>query len=260
VLLQDLFGTGKINYVFWSIAVEWQIYFVFPLLVWSWRRLGPRVTVIAALTVGYALRLGLGHTRVARAAPQYLGLFALGMLAAHLVRSDDSAIALVRKGFPWRRVSLACIALVVALSGFWGWRQAVERFYVLDFPVAVAALCLLVLTSRDRWSFVTRMFSWKPVVVIGTFSYSLYLVHAPLLQMIWQYILSPAHLSPTVMFAALMGPGALSILGFSYAFFRVFEEPFMGRSAPRALHGRPSVSGGDAEAMVPGQLPGRRAP
>src|SRR5579884_1165265 len=36
LLVQDLFGTGAINYVFWSIAVEWQIYFLFPLLVLSW--------------------------------------------------------------------------------------------------------------------------------------------------------------------------------------------------------------------------------
>jgi peptidoglycan/LPS O-acetylase OafA/YrhL len=260
VLLQDLFGTGKINYVFWSIAVEWQIYFIFPLLVGSWRRLGPTFTVFAALAAGYALRLGLGHTRVARAAPQYIGLFALGMLAAYMVRSDDTAIVLVRRRVPWRWVSLLCIALVVALSDFWGWQQAVERFYVLDFPVAVAALCVLVFTSLDKWSIATRILSWRPLVFVGTFSYSLYLIHAPLLQMIWQYILAPAHPSPPVMFAALMGPGALSILGFSYVFFRIFEEPFMGRSAPRAWQGPRPVSGGTAEALAPAPLPGRRAP
>ncbi len=260
VLLQDLFGTGKINYVFWSIAVEWQIYFIFPLLVWSWRRLGPTVTVFSALAVGYALRLGLGHTRVARAAPQYIGLFALGMLAAYLVRSEDTAIVVLRRRVPWRSVTLLCVAWVVALSDFWGWQRAVERFYVLDCPVAVAALCVLVFTSIDKSSVATRILSWRPLVFVGTFSYSLYLIHAPLLQMLWQYILAPAHLSAAVMFAALMGPGALSILGFSYGFFRVFEEPFMGRSAPRSWRGRGPVSGGTAETLVPAPLPGRRAP
>ena len=40
VLIQDLFATSLINYVFWSIAVEWHIYFIVPLLVWCWRRYG----------------------------------------------------------------------------------------------------------------------------------------------------------------------------------------------------------------------------
>src|ERR1041384_2109381 len=49
LLLQDLFGTSRINYVFWSIAVEWHIYFLMPLLVWAWARLGPAAVVTAAL-------------------------------------------------------------------------------------------------------------------------------------------------------------------------------------------------------------------
>jgi peptidoglycan/LPS O-acetylase OafA/YrhL len=261
VLLQDLFGTGKINYVFWSIAVEWQIYFLFPVLVWSWRRFGPTVTVAVALVVGYGLRLGFAHTRLARAAPQYLGLFALGMLAAYLVRSDDSTSVRVRDRFPWSWVCVACVALVGLLSGLWGWERAVDRFYVLDLPVGIGAMSLLVLTSRDRGSLVTRILSWRPLVFIGTFSYSLYLIHAPLLQMIWQYVLAPAHLSPVAIFAALMGPGALAILVGSYGFFRVCEEPFMGHSAARGLPGSAVASArGPGDGLVPAPVAGRRGP
>ncbi|RYG91671.1 MAG: acyltransferase, partial [Alphaproteobacteria bacterium] len=48
-LLQDAFGDPKINHAFWSISVEWRIYFLFPLLVLGWRRLGAVPTTILAI-------------------------------------------------------------------------------------------------------------------------------------------------------------------------------------------------------------------
>jgi peptidoglycan/LPS O-acetylase OafA/YrhL len=249
LLVQDLFATSRINYVFWSIAVEWHIYFLFPVLVWSWRRYGPAITVSTALVLGYALRLGFAHARIARAAPHYLGLFALGMLAAYLIQSDQPASVRVRDRFPWGRISVACVALVCVLTGIWGWELATDRFHFIDLPIGIVTMCVLVLTSRDPGNFVTRFVSWKPLVFIGTFSYSVYLIHAPLLQVLWQYGLTPARLGPVAMFLALMGPGALVVLGVSYAFFRVFEEPFMRQSGTRGLP-RPAAEAGENFAPV----------
>jgi peptidoglycan/LPS O-acetylase OafA/YrhL len=229
-LLQDFFATSRINYVFWSIAVEWQIYFLFPILVFCWRRFGPRATVTTAMVVGYALRVGLADTRVARGAPHFLGLFTLGMLAAYVVQRDDPGAARARDRFPWGGVAIACAAVVGVLGGLWGWQTSQDRFHWLDFPAGIAAMCILVIASRGD-GFLKRVLSLKPLVFIGTFSYSVYLIHAPLLQIIWQYALNPLHLERVPMFAALMVPGALAILGAAYAFFRVFEEPFMKQPA-----------------------------
>jgi peptidoglycan/LPS O-acetylase OafA/YrhL len=239
LLFQDLFGTSKINYVFWSIAVEWHIYFLFPLLVWGWRRVGPRFTVAGALAAGYALRIGFANSRLARASPHYVGLFALGMMAAYVVQSDEPAAVWARERFSWRAVTAACVALVCGLSGYWGWQASHDRIYVIDLPTAVAAMGLLVLASRDRRSILTRLLSFRPIVFIGTFSYSVYLIHAPLLQIMWQYALRPAHLGSVAMFAALLMPGGLLVLAVSYGFFRLFEEPFM-RQPSRRLE-RPSM-------------------
>ena len=231
LLVQDFFGTSKINHVFWSIAVEWQIYFLFALLVWSWRRFGAGATITAALACGYALRVGLDGTRVDRAAPQYLGLFALGMLAAYVVQSPSPRVVRARESFPWATVAAACVAGTAALSGVLGWRHTAHLFHVVDLPVAVATMSLLVATSRPGESRLRAILAWRPLVFVGTFSYSVYLIHAPLLQILWQYVLEPAHLGPVSMFAALMGPGLLVVLGVAYAFFRVFEEPFMRKHA-----------------------------
>ncbi len=231
LLLQDLFGTSKINYVLWSIAVEWHIYFFFPLLVWGWRRFGPAKTVITALVVGYGLHFGFQSTRLVRANPHFLGMFALGMLVAYVAQSPNAPYVRLRLRFPWRSTFFLTTTLVCVLIGIWGVRTAIARFSLLDLPVAVMTASLLVLSSRSERSVVSRIFSSKPLVVIGTFSYSLYLLHAPLLQILWQYVLRPANAGGAAMFAFLMTVGLAVVLCVAYLFYRLFEEPFMRSSA-----------------------------
>jgi peptidoglycan/LPS O-acetylase OafA/YrhL len=233
LLLQDLFATSSINYVFWSIAVEWQIYFLFPLLVWSWRRYGPKIVVGGALSIGYGLRFAFAHTRLTRAAPHYIGLFALGMAAAYLARSGEPGFVRARERLPWGWMAILGFAAVCAMSWYWGFGPATTRFQYLDLPVALGTMSLLVLTSSPKRHAVTHVLSWKPLVFIGTFSYSVYLIHAPLLQILWQYVLRPIGLSQVAMFGALMVPGAAGVLGVSYLFFRIFEEPFMRHSSAK---------------------------
>jgi peptidoglycan/LPS O-acetylase OafA/YrhL len=234
-LVQDLFGTSEINYVFWSIAVEWQIYLLFPTLVSCWRRRGAAVTVASALVVGYAVRFAFRDTRIARAAPHYLGLFALGMMAAYVVRGSGVGYARMRERVPWGWLSGLSFLAASVVVGRWGWEPAPGLVSLLDLPVAIGTMALLVLTSCvGRPSVVTNALSWKPLVFIGTFSYSVYLIHAPLLQILWQYVLRPAHVGRSAMFVALMIPGALVVLAASNLFFRILEEPFMGQSGRKA--------------------------
>jgi peptidoglycan/LPS O-acetylase OafA/YrhL len=52
LLVQDAIGSQAPNGAFWSIAIEWQIYFLFPLILWIARRRG--FEAAAALTVAAA--------------------------------------------------------------------------------------------------------------------------------------------------------------------------------------------------------------
>jgi peptidoglycan/LPS O-acetylase OafA/YrhL len=67
-------------------------------------------------------------------------------------------------------------------------------------------------------------------VFVGTFSYSLYLIHAPLLQIMWQYVLTPLGVSRNVQFSLLMTLGLALVLLVSYGFFLLFEAPFLRAS------------------------------
>ena len=50
-LLQDVVGSQTPNGAFWSIAVEWQIYFLFPLVLLLGRRFGMATSAVAACAV-----------------------------------------------------------------------------------------------------------------------------------------------------------------------------------------------------------------
>lgn len=227
LLVQNFFATSKINYVFWSIAVEWHIYFFFPLFVWAYRKYGPKITVPIIFLIGYALRIGLAETRVHRASPQFLGMFMLGMLAAHIAYNPREEYTKARDRFPWGWLALAAIAALAVMIGVWGIEPSTQRFYVLDLPAGALATSALVLSSRPNGGALHRFFAWKPLAAVGMFSYSVYLIHAPLLQIAWKYVVHPLGATANQMFAFLMTGGLAFVLVSSYLFFRVFELPFM---------------------------------
>jgi peptidoglycan/LPS O-acetylase OafA/YrhL len=203
--------------------------------VWAFRRFGHPTTVAVALVAGYAIRIALGSTRVARANPHFLGMFALGMVGAYLVRSPRLEYVRARQSQFWVWAFGLGLAITAGLSLAWPIDVSTERFYVLDLPIGIATLSALVLSHRSAGSPLGRVFSWKPLVVIGTFSYSLYLVHAPLLQIMWQYVLHPAGLGDEAMFVVLLTAGLAAVLAGAYLFFRVFEQPFMRSSRQRVV-------------------------
>ncbi len=234
LVIQDLFATSRINYVFWSIAVEWHIYFLVPLLVLAWRRFGAAATVGGAMVLGYGLRFGFEGTRITRAHPQFLGMFALGMLAAYVVRSPEARYVRLRDKLPWGLFAALGLLVAVGLTHLWGVAASEGLFHLLDAPVGVMSASLLILVGRKPRSLLGRAFDWPPLVALGTFSYSFYLIHAPLLQVIWQYVLVPLKCSREAMLGWLLTLGLGAIALASYGFFRLFEAPFMGaaRSVP----------------------------
>lgn len=232
LLVQDVFRTGRINYVFWSIAVEWHIYFLFPLLLWVLRRRGLAAMVIGSLVVGYAVSWTTAGTRLERACPHYVGLFALGVLAAYVVRSRAPELERLRRLRIWGGLAVAALTGVVLLTALFGYHVPPRRMALLDLFMGLFACALLVRTSSQPDAPLRKLCEWRPLVVIGTFSYSLYLVHAPFLQLIWQYLLGPFDLSHERTFGFLMTIGLSLVLAGAYGFFRLFERPFMTRRSP----------------------------
>ena len=259
VLIQDVFSdtANRINYVLWSISIEWRIYFVFPLLVWTWRRMGGAVATGLAAGVSLLLALGLYRLRgiypnlnmePCGICPHFLLLFVMGMFAADIALSGS---VLARRGrrLPWSFL-LAVTALLIPLAP--KFRVLVGRpipWEVNDLCVGLFAVCVLVIcaapASASRLGWIQPVLAWRPLVFAGTFAYSIYLIHAPLIEAIWRYGLRNSPLSLPTAALAITVLGFPVILAVSYGFFWFCERPFLTRRKPAKPYLLPvSVSSG----------------
>jgi peptidoglycan/LPS O-acetylase OafA/YrhL len=221
-LLQDIYGAPQINYVFWSIALEWQIYFFFPLLILSWRYWGLWRTASLGILVSVAAVTVSRRFTFAMVEPQFLGLFTLGMLGAALAFGADTG------GQKWfeKRFWPALAVLCMVLASLWTY---LGRTWIADYFVGTVTMIVLLLTSHSTKGGLHRLLSTRPLAKIGRFSYSIYLIHAPLLQIFCAYLLQPFHVSGMRGFLLLAILGSPAIVGCSYLFYLAFERPFVGR-------------------------------
>jgi peptidoglycan/LPS O-acetylase OafA/YrhL len=214
----------KINHVFWSIAVEWQIYFAFPALLWLSRKVGHWWSTALALSLGMVGSYALIGSRHFGLTPHFYGMFALGMLAANLAHSPRWAYA--RDSVSWW--TLAALAVLAAAS-----MKESNTNDVLDLPVGVA--CVAVLVGFSKPGRVRGWLEWSPLVAIGGFSYSLYLVHAPLQHLLVEQGFERIGVTEAWEFPLLLVVGTPLIVAFAYGFHRAFERPFLRGAGRRGV-------------------------
>lgn len=232
-----------IDYPMWSLATEWQIYLLFPALVAIWRRRTIGDVVINAMRITLLLQVLL----MMGAAPgfnpwppQFLTLFAFGMAAAtvNFPRANEEAPG---RRVRWGSLAAGLFALFVVLQlTVGGWLRDSGHQQVEDLLVGGAVASLVVYCGRARVAGVDppvlRMLEANLLVNLGRFSYSLYLIHAPILAVLYLGFQSLG-LSCALVQAAMLGLGIpLSVLA-AFVFYLAFERPF--------LHERPSAVGAD---------------
>jgi peptidoglycan/LPS O-acetylase OafA/YrhL len=232
LMLQDTVTTTEINYVFWSIALEWHLYLCFPLLVLSWRRFGGIKTTVGLGLLIYTTIILLELAHFKEIPPQFIGLcfyFVLGMFGATIIFSRYNFCQLLRQNLPWYFNTVSLIFMIIFFCYLWGFDTAEKHFAFLDTLCALATLCLLVGVSCSGKNRLRCFLSSRALVFIGTFSYSLYLIHAPLLQIIWQYTIQPLHLGKSLQFILLLLIGTPLIISTAYFFFLYCERPFLNK-------------------------------
>lgn len=233
LLLQDLRDGWalKINHVMWSISVEWRIYFLFPLIVLLFRRLKLLYVLACGVLMSgvYAAILKyLPHRHYfsqVSACPHYIVFFALGAVASVMAASAGARDRKIMAG-----ICAVSLPVLVALS-FKGNGLAVSM--LRDMSVGALFMTLIFFCFVSPQSLLCRAFSWRPLAFVGTFAYSLYLIHAPLLQCEW-LILRRLHVADSVGLAIMCTLGALIIIGAAYLFFLGFEKPFLTTRSWRA--------------------------
>ncbi len=228
LLIHDLTGSAyKINHSLWSIAVEWRIYLFFPLLVLGFRRWSGSGTTLVTVALSAVLWFVLWQHPVEgisqEACLDYFGLFALGMLAAHLAFSSEQLFGMHPRKGPWYELATGFLALNIWLTP----QTGTFTLLPVDLSLGAATAFLLVGLSRRTGSWFKSLLSWDPLVYVGQFSYSIYLIHAPLLQVIELYLIRPLGLTPAgaSLFYAFVGTPL--VVALAYGFYLLGERPFM---------------------------------
>ena len=238
LLVQD-FHPGwlfKIQVPMWTIAQEWQIYFVFALLlVPMWRRVGILATVVFTFVASVLLKRIFGHD-FSYAAPVFLFLFGVGMFAAAVSFPASGWLLALRDRVPW--IWPTALGWTVYLV-FWFQYPDFKHYHSLPSALLAAGTIFstLVFCTRSAQqkstNYLLRLFEWEPVVVLGTFSYSLYLVHFPILGVV-TLVMHRLQIPGPWAIAFALGVAVPLVLLIAYGFHVVFERPFM-RGHPKSL-------------------------
>lgn len=236
----------KIDPPMWSIATEWQIYFLFPIFVGLWRRNGLLAAIAGGFAIGYAvaaLAVPLDNPALRELCPWFTGLFTLGMASALVAHRHPSCVA---NG--WRRGSPVAVGL--GLVGLCAAGLAVawsnDREFMLTDPIIGVAMAGLLVrwtrrslpTANESRPPLLRLFERPEAIALGTISFSLYLIHYPLLAL-GDALLRRAEFGADARLGILIVGLTPAIIIASIVFHRVVERPFLTSAAATQAHSQP---------------------
>ena len=237
---------------FWSLAIEEQFYFVWPIVavVVSRRKLIPTILLLALGTVmlrGFLTFKGadLGGLRASFPTDHDVAKFVyratftradgllLGAFVAVTQREVHHPVAQV-----WRRLrfpifigsTLALVGLYVLCHGLNDYdRRIIAIGYVVlaVFFASSVSLCADAVISDRTRSFLT----WRPLVACGKVSYGMYIFHWPLVVVLVPWMVTMQKGMSTAMqmaFCSAVIAGGIALIYVAAAVsFRFFESPFL---------------------------------
>jgi peptidoglycan/LPS O-acetylase OafA/YrhL len=227
----------------WSVALELQIYFVFALLLLPiWRRwnLAAAVSIACVLAAG-TLLLGADH-----ASPEMLAMFALGMTGAAVGTSND--FVAWREKLPWRATTTLLLLSVIAVTAVAPMVLSVDHASTAGvIVVGLATMAAMISMSIARLgdepvTGLPRLLAAPLPRRLGGFSFSLYLVHYPLVALVSLVFLDHFQLDVATTFGLLVAIGVPLSLTCAYALHRTVERRFINTPVPRAQLAAPARS------------------
>jgi peptidoglycan/LPS O-acetylase OafA/YrhL len=240
----------SINGVFWTLAIEEQLYLAYFLLLflrmrWGW---GPTLAICLFARVGWFffshvvwLTTGAGIP-VPEAAASHWFTWALGAIAV------EAAFGLIQLPKWCRNLWLGALAIVAASAISTLLPVMPKDTFVKDFawmilhPVWGLGFFILVnravqgesaWLAKAREPRVAARLAARVVAAaafVGVFSYSLYLTHELVIMQSWWFVIEG--FPPILNTLLIVIPATLA---FAWLFFRFCERPYMRKAAPRAV-------------------------
>ena len=214
LFMQDYFPSN-INVVFWSLGVEVKFYIIAPIIIWSLAmgrmRCDPKFLIAALFMLSPALRAA--EFLIQGPPGSYDQFFLKYRSPLHASLEPlvvGAAIALAHHGRAFRPSAIAGAGLLAASTvGLLAWlgshelMEEIGAFDVIAQPTLIACLCGL-MTLGAIWLAATPMPAAAPIRLLSRLSYSLYLVHFPLLPLAVAAAHSAGHITSVFWVCYLM--------------------------------------------------------
>jgi peptidoglycan/LPS O-acetylase OafA/YrhL len=210
----------------WSLPVEVELYLVYPILLWFWRRVGTTCMLmsVALISMTAAGVLLAGHPWVMGNFAKYWIIWVSGAVLAERARTHTLPVWHAWYGYVALASTVAAIAAREA-----GVPPGIEHFI---WGVVYFVLLLWGLSRPSVLAAVPRGVR-RTVLFLGDISYSLYLVHYPLLVVIGAAWIAMAGHKPINVIWPLLA--SLVPIPFAYVLWRLIERPSqaLGRALAR---------------------------
>jgi len=228
LLLNDLYPDLNASFPFWSVAVEWRLYFLFPLLVFVFKRWGTAALFACAAVLAVLMQAAIAtlfpHLALDGSCPWYVVLLAMGLWGAYC--QPDRLLA--------KLMLIGSTGLVVA--GF-GTHAGVVFCDLAVGGFAVSAIAWLRYHPKT-------VLSSSLLVFVGSWSYSLYLSHVTTLYVV-AAISKHWHWPPLAIFWL----GIVTAVVAAYGFYGLFERPFQVRSMKNSSFGLTQIGKPRSESL-----------
>ncbi len=226
LLVQNLAIVPSPNRAFWSMAVEAQLYVLFPLLLLVVRRWGAilmvaTVTLVVAAVGIFGPHISRVDTFVVQSPPDLAALFALGILSAGIVRASRAP-----RSWPWPWLALGAALPVLATIWWQGSVWTAHHLLWVDLALGPAIACLLASLATGRPTPLLRLLDARPMRNLGLSSYSLYLTHAPIVVMVYELVHRAGVAQGVPAFVVSLALVLPLTITFARVFASAFEAPF----------------------------------
>lgn len=244
-----------INTVYWTMSVEVQFYIILPLCAAAFHMLVRRLGIRLGATLFFGalflispldnllvqLQPALTTTPIVNSflfsmdsLPYWLAVFACGMCLRVLIEARGA------QGRALPGYGALAGALILALSVTF--LPALHHILVRDILFGPAYAALIYATLSLPW--LTRLFSWNPLRLIGLISYSLYLWHYIIIRLFDVSVLGQVRSVPL---HVLLGSVLAIVVGvpFAYVWYQIIERPFLVQrpsSGTRSFESAPAIA------------------